>query len=324
MRAGVLEIPSFEVTVVYAIDAKRSEPTRLATEPKGLKVGDSLRRTIRIDAEGTFAMMLPPTTFEPIEGLTAYPDPPEVEERAGERGASRIARRVDAVSYRLEREGEYRLPAVEVAWWDVEAQRLRTASVPPVAFPVAAAPARADEIPLPPEEAAGLAEAPAAAGAWRDALRRWAPRIVAAALLLVLVGRPLMRGVPRLRASIAAWRQRRHDSEPAAFRRLRRAAASHDAAATHAALLSWIARRPREAVAPTLDALLETSSDAELTEQVTRLQARLYGRPGVGDTAWSGPLLVERLGALRQRRGTPAAEGAWGLRPLNPTAAQAP
>lgn len=130
MRRGVLEVPGFEVTVVYAIDARRSEPTPLRTapvriearvpeaaagldyfvpaarlelsqtlepEPGGLRVGDALRRTLTVDAVGAFAMILPPLALAAPESATAYPDPPRVEDRPGERGAPRQARRVEAV-----------------------------------------------------------------------------------------------------------------------------------------------------------------------------------------------------------------------------------
>jgi len=136
---------------VAAAGADLAEPERAAEEPKGLAVGEALRRTVTIEAEGAFGMMLPPLPVPAIAGLSAYPDPPHVEDRGGERGAARVARRVESVAYRLGREGDYELPAIEVAWWDVGAKQMRRARLAAVAFSVAPAPARADEIPLPDE-----------------------------------------------------------------------------------------------------------------------------------------------------------------------------
>ena len=194
MREGRLSIPPFEVTVVYAIDTRPSMPTPLATQPisfeatvpaaargldsfvsalrldlrqtlepppKGLAVGGALRRTVTIEAEGAFGMMLPPLPAPTIAGLSAYPDPPQVEDHGGERGEARVARRVESVAYRLEREGDYELPGIEVAWWDLGAKQMRRARLAAVAFSVAPAPARADEIPLPPETEAVAPAQPA-------------------------------------------------------------------------------------------------------------------------------------------------------------------
>jgi len=41
------------------------------------------------------------------------------------------------VTYTLQDEGEYTLPAVAISWWDPEQSVLRTARVPPISFSVA-------------------------------------------------------------------------------------------------------------------------------------------------------------------------------------------
>ena len=298
MREGRLEIPSFEVTVVYAIDAKPSTPTPLATQPlsleaavpaaargldsfvsasrlrlrqtveprpKGLAVGEALRRTVTIEAEGAFGMMLPPLPVPAIAGLSAYPDPPHVEDRGGERGEARVARRVESVAYRLEREGDYELPAIEVAWWDVGAKQMRRARLAAVAFSVAPAPARADEIPLPAETEAVAPAQPAQPPARWSHLVVWIGLGAIALAFVARVFRPLARRVFRARARLAEARRRSQDSEPAWFGRVRRAAARGDAAATYRALLGWAQR-----LGPTgtLGAFLAQADDSELAEEV--------------------------------------------------------
>ena len=346
MREGRLEIPSLEVTVVYAIDAKPSTPTPLSTkplsfeatvpaaargldsfvsanrlrlrqtlepQPKGLAVGEALRRTVTIEAEGAFGMMLPPLPAPAIAGLSAYPDPPHVEDRGGERGAARVARRVESVAYRLEREGDYELPAIEMAWWDLAGRQLRTARLPAVAFSVTAAPARADEIPLPPEEQAAATPPPKARVRWSTALS-WASLLLVALALLAWLFPPLARRIARARARVAEARRRRQDSEPAWFGRVRRAAARGDAAATYRALLGWAQR-----LGPTgtLGAFLAQTDDSELAEEVGRLGGMLYGREPAA--TWTGTRLVPRLVAARRRALRAPAASRVGLGPLNPT-----
>lgn len=354
MREGRLEVPSFDVTVVYAIDAKPSKPTPLATKPlsleaavpaaarglgtfvsatklrlrqtldrppKGLAVGGSLRRTVTIDAEGAFGMMLPPLPPAEIAGLSAYPDPPQVEDHAGERGEARVARRVDSVAYRLEHEGTYELPAIEVAWWDVGAKQMRKARLSAVAFSVAPAPARADEIPLPPEDQAAATPPPEPRARWSN-LVPWIGLL--AVTLAVLAWRlpSLSRRVLRTRARLTEARRRRRDSEPAWFRRVRRAAGRGDPAATYRALLGW-ARRVGPTGSATLGTFLAEAGDAVLAEDIARLGESVYGR-GSAETAWSGSRLVRGLEAARRRALRAPAATRVGLGPLNPTTRSLP
>lgn len=189
MRPGRIEVPPIEVIIVSAIDAKPSAPTRLSTRPlsflaevpagaggldrfvaarrllvrqalepqaKGLVVGDALHRTLTIDAEEAFAMMLPQIAVAPIDGIAIYADPPRVEERAGERGAPRTARRVESFTYRFERAGDYELPGIEASWWDIGSRQVRKATAPPIVLHVAPVPPGKAEIPPPDEVGVGL------------------------------------------------------------------------------------------------------------------------------------------------------------------------
>jgi hypothetical protein len=350
MREGRFEVPPFEVTVVYSIDAKPSKPTPLATvplsfeatipaaargvgyfvsatrldldqtlepQPKGLAVGAALRRTVTVEAQGAFGMMLPALAVPAIDGLSAYPDPPQVEDRAGERGEARMARRVESVAYRLEREGNYELPAVEIAWWDLGAKRLRKAALPAVALEVGPAPTRADEIPLPEEAAAGETARPESRGSPRLILIRWGVPVLLGLIALAWVLPPIARRGRRILGRLAEARARRLDAEGAWFARARRAAANGDAAETYRALLAWAERR-RPGRGGTLDAFLAEAADAHLGAEIDRLGESLYG--GVPTTAaWTGGRLVERLRAARRREGRRTVRLPTGsLGPLNP------
>lgn len=353
MREGPFTIPPFEVTVVYAVEAKPSPPTPLPTkplsfeatvpaaarglgyfvsarrldlrqaldpQPKGLAVGGALRRTVTITAEEAFGMMLPPVSTPAIAGLSVYPDPPRVEDRGGERGQARVGRRVESITCRLEREGDYELPAIQIAWWDLGAKQMRKARLPAVAFSVAPAPARADEIPLPPEDQA-TATPPLEPRIRWSTVFSWAGLLVVALAALAWVLPPLARCVLRARARAAESRQRRLDSEPAWFARVRRAAARGDAAATYRALLGW-AQRFRPTGFGTLGAFLAEADDAELAREIGRLEESLYGA-AAPTTAWAGHRLVPRLEARRRALRVPAATRV-GLGPLNPTTESSP
>ena len=240
-RAGEFVVPPFEVQIRYAIDAQPSPRTPVsspgarfsATIPEaaaglgyfvatpsfqltattdrpleGLKVGDSFTRTITMSATQAFAMMLPPLTFPAVDGLAVYPAPPSVSDSGGERDEVRVGRRVESVTYVLQKEGAFHLPPTEVAWWDTGARTLRRAQLSAVDFTVAPNPALKAEIPLPPDPAELSATPPPFD--WRVFLRTYGPRALgifaALGLLLRLLqsadplrARPLPRPTPPAR-----------------------------------------------------------------------------------------------------------------------------
>lgn len=105
---------------------KRSRPT--------LQVGDSLTLQLVIEARGAQAMLIPPPAFGEVDGLRRYLRTPQVTPLDNGRGAFTGGRRVDTVSYVVDRPGDFQLPAIELPWWDATANQLRQASVPAVTF----------------------------------------------------------------------------------------------------------------------------------------------------------------------------------------------
>jgi hypothetical protein len=108
---------------------------------QNLKVGDSPTRAVTIKAEGTPAMLLPPTTFVNIDGLEVYPGQPSVTDNLDRRTGSSTASRVDEATYMLQAAGEYALPALDIAWWNVRDSKVEHARADAVALHVADNPA---------------------------------------------------------------------------------------------------------------------------------------------------------------------------------------
>ena len=70
-----------------------------------LKVGDSITRTVAIRAEGTPAMLLPPTTFVRLDGLALYPNQSLLQDNLDRRTGVQSTTRTDEATYMLERGG---------------------------------------------------------------------------------------------------------------------------------------------------------------------------------------------------------------------------
>ena len=241
---------SFQATIPdEAKDLEYFIPTRnlqidqaLDRDLKGLRAGDSIRRTIRIFAEQTFAMFLPPVKFEEIEGLSVYPDPPQVQDRSEGRIGFQGGERVESAAYVIREEGEYVLPALEVYWWDLGAGRMRKADVEAVRFSAAPNPDLVPEIPLPEEDASE--ESVPEEKSVLVALAPWLG-LTAVALLLLFFAVPLLRSLLRhVRKRMDERRKEYEQSEAAAFDSLKAAVRKGDTASFIRHLYRWIDRNP--------------------------------------------------------------------------------
>jgi hypothetical protein len=99
-----------------------------------LRVGDALQREIIFQASDVMAMMLPTFNAEVLPGLTAYPAPPVLHNN-NNRGQV-VARRTQRISYMIEAQGQYLLPATDFYWWDTSRGELQLLSLPATEFTV--------------------------------------------------------------------------------------------------------------------------------------------------------------------------------------------
>lgn len=101
---------------------------RFDRDLEGLGVGDAFEREITFEARDVMAMMLPVFSAREFSGLAIYPAPAELEDR-GNRGES-LARRSQRISYVVESEGLYLLPARDFLWWNTRTGKLQVLSLP--------------------------------------------------------------------------------------------------------------------------------------------------------------------------------------------------
>ena len=123
-----------------AAAAKITVMQDLDRDPKGLKAGDTLVRTITIQAQGMQAMMIPVPQFEVPDGVRLYPHDPVLSDNQDQRNGPVGGKRVDRVTYAFEKEGSYQLPAIEIGWYDPATQKHEVAKAPEVTVTVAAQP----------------------------------------------------------------------------------------------------------------------------------------------------------------------------------------
>ncbi|MDE3738790.1 hypothetical protein PSH28_19485 [Pseudomonas resinovorans] len=97
-----------------------------------LRVGDSITRRVKVQAEGAQAMLLPPPEFVEVNGLKRYVQTPRVTPLSDGRGGTLGGVREDSVTYVIGEAGEIDLPAIELKWWDVATGEGHSAAVPTV------------------------------------------------------------------------------------------------------------------------------------------------------------------------------------------------
>ena len=160
-----------------------------------LRVGDSLVRRLVIEAEGAQAMRIPAPQFDEVEGLQRYVKTPKVEPLSDGRGSVSGGRRVDEVSYVVDEAGDFQLPAIELQWWDLTANQMRTATVPAEDFEASGE--QAYQAPF------SIAEDLQALG--QSARIHIAQHWLLLAALLVLGGLVTYWGLPWWRRALLAW-----------------------------------------------------------------------------------------------------------------------
>jgi len=135
-------------------------------EPKKAKAGDAFTRTVTYAAPDVPAMAFPPFPIARVDGLGAYPKPPEVLDHS-DRGELRGERR-DIVTYVCQRPGTFVIPAARLSWFDLDAQKVQTIDFP----------ARTIEVAPNPALAAAPAIQPTSAGATGTSLWQWIGTLV--------------------------------------------------------------------------------------------------------------------------------------------------
>ncbi|MCU1772827.1 hypothetical protein [Pseudomonas sp. 13B_3.2_Bac1] len=134
LHFSAVQPPGFEPgeTPLVASGLRFSQTVSNSATP--LKIGDSITRQLILQADGALAMALPVPPLSDVAGLSRYLKTPQVMRLDDGRGNVLGGQRIDAATYRIDKPGAYALPAIEVKWWDVKAQQIRTTQVPVVTF----------------------------------------------------------------------------------------------------------------------------------------------------------------------------------------------
>jgi hypothetical protein len=120
-------MPSSKVT----LEESWSDPSETLT------AGEPITRTIKISAMGLTAAQIQPLPNLENTGVKLYPDQATLEDKKTNRGV--IGMRSESVAIVPNKEGQIRIPAIELTWWDTVNKRIQTSRLPERIFTVIAA-----------------------------------------------------------------------------------------------------------------------------------------------------------------------------------------
>ncbi|WP_421863585.1 BatD family protein [Motiliproteus sp.] len=118
------DLPRKPVLVASEFQLKQRWPDQQAY----LRAGDTLVRTLELIGHDIPAAWLPDPQLDNVDGITLYPQPPQLEQRLI--NGVLVSRKTIDYKLLLTRDGQFQLPGVQLAWWDSVREELELAEVP--------------------------------------------------------------------------------------------------------------------------------------------------------------------------------------------------
>lgn len=250
-------------------------------ESGAAQTGDAFTLTVTRRANDISAMMLPPLPVFHAEGLAAYPQAPELNDKTN-RG-DLTGERIDRMIWVAEKPGTYDIPGIRFQWWDPGSHELKQQIIPGLSLDILPAPV--DQV------SAGASDEPG----------RSVKHYLGLLLVLFTV---FTAGFLYLRFGRKVWGPTAGhviDTEKSTFATLQKACKSNQAVQTHAAIYAWLAWSapvlPPNARPVTLSEFAGACEDAQLAAELERLQEALVSSVD----GWKGSELLNALQSVRRK-----------------------
>jgi hypothetical protein len=284
-----------------------------------MKVGEPLTRTLTLLAKGTTVGQLPELNVgKQNDQLKTYPDQPVLQEQKKPEGL--IAFREEKIAIIPSKAGFYKLPAIEIPWFNTQSQKMEiakipettitaleaTGSLPDMAAPVAPIPVQQ---PQKAEAAAPVSNPPEQQSIWL-----WVSVFLAFGWMATLVyflsraSSRLAYGIHTIPGDIkrpaknpVAEKSEREMRLADSVKALKKACADNNAAAAKDTLLAWGRQKFN---ATNLGAIAELS-DARLRDEILTLNQVLYGKSA---DQWQGKKLFQAFVENKAREKITATE----------------
>ena len=250
-----------------------------------MKVGEPLTRTLTLLAKGTTVGQLPELSIGKIDNqLKTYPDQPVLQEQKKPEGL--IAFREEKIAIIPSKAGFYKLPAIEIPWFNSQSQKMEVAKIPETTItaieatgtlPDMAAPVAPIQAQQKTEAATPIAIQPQQQNVWL-----WVSVFLALGWLATLAYFLIKHSAKKPALEKNEQEIRLEDS----VKSLKKACADNNASAAKDALLAWGRQKFN---VTSLGAIAELS-DARLRDEILYLNQILYGKIS---ESWQGKKLFQ-------------------------------
>jgi hypothetical protein len=252
-----------------------------------MKVGEPLTRTLSLLAKGTTVGQLPELNAGKVdEQLKTYPDQPIKQEQKKPEGL--IAFREEKIAIIPSKSGQYKLPAIEIPWFNTHAQKMEVAIIPETTITAIDA-AGTPVVPVVPKASATepsqtITETPLLLPQQIN-IWLWVAIFLALGWLVTLAYFLIKRSAKKPVIEKNQTEIRLQDC----VKRLKKACVDNDPLAAKDALLAWGQQKFGNALAPNLGSIAELS-DARLRDEILYLNQVLYGKTA---DQWQGKKLFQ-------------------------------
>lgn len=263
-----------------------------------LNPGDSVERTITVVANGLDGAALPPLGRPDIERMNVYPEQPVIERMVVD--GNIVGTRIEKYVLVATEEGSVVIPEVNLPWWDVRNNELRSSVIPASLIQVTPAGGTfPGDAALEGATADGSAPDNLMQSALNDELissrstPAWILNLMALTIVLILAGmwwlwrrrqsRLLYATAPVIVRTAAYERDIAEGQEKLAFAELETSLAKDSAQLVRVRMIAWGRQYFSDPGLHNLDDLASHMDDAEVMNLSRQLQASLYGS-SIGDS----------------------------------------
>jgi len=286
-----------------------------SADPKSIKVGEPITRTIKITAHGQRASVIPPLSHSTnSNNYKSYKDQPQLDSQSTADGF--VSTRTESEAIVPSSAGELYLPELRLSWWNVKTQRWQDAVLEAETITVAVAPnASEDPRSVDPIESAVDGDRGAqtiATTSGNDLLWKLATAVFA---LVCLIQMWFILRLRRQPPNVAVTNDTTNVSELKSWKSLGNALKGNDAANIRKGLISWANAALPEQKPVSLHSLANYSNQPELKTELANLDRHLYKDTGQFDATGLTTALKTLRGTLINKDNN-ATNRAKGLKPL--------
>ncbi|MCW8885402.1 MAG: BatD family protein [Motiliproteus sp.] len=278
-----------------------------------LRVGDTVIRTLTIEAHNAPARWLPTPAIDPLENASVYPQAPQLSQSVDT--GTLVSRKTVQYKLLLTKAGEVPFAAIELPWWDIVRDQPERSRLPATAISVGSFNAgptvkteenRVEPVPQSDSDANDTAGEQSSSANWMS----WLWALIA---LICAAGWSISRAkLQQLKQQqiqqqqvekIQEYGLKQRDyllEETNAFNRLSRACSINDCQQVAEYLVQWAKFSwPHETIGDLTDVEI-VADDPTLTYLLRDLEHHLY-QPQADDDPWQGDLILNQITRLRKR-----------------------